>query len=74
MDIEHQRHGVIGYAMTGERGVFVGLRDPKQPSDVALKFIDAMRRAGIQVKTAHWTVPIFVQYPLDFDLFIGPPD
>jgi hypothetical protein len=74
--------GTIGYAMTGDRGVFVGLRDPKQPSDLALKFIDAMRRAGIPVKTAHWTVPISahwtvpisVQYPLDFDLFIGPPD
>jgi hypothetical protein len=29
---------------------------------------------GVEVKTAHRTATVFAQYPLDFDLSIGPPN
>jgi hypothetical protein len=64
---------IVGYGNSPtERGVMVGLRAPDHPSDLALKFIEALRRGGITVTTTVWISPMFGQFPLDFDLFIGP--
>jgi hypothetical protein len=67
--------GINGFGLTNDdHGVLVGLKDPKQPSDLALKFIDALRRGGIDVKTTVWKSDAYAeQFPLDFDLFIAPP-
>jgi hypothetical protein len=55
-----------------DRGVMVGLKKPENPSDLALKFIDALRRSGLEVRTIQWEGPVAANFPIDFDLFIGP--
>jgi hypothetical protein len=64
-----------GFAMlASEHGIMVGLRNPERPSDLALKFIDALKRGGLtDVKTTKWGIPPGDNTPLDFDLFIGLP-
>jgi hypothetical protein len=61
------------YADSSQRGVFVGLVDPDNPSALAKKFIEALK-TGVDVQTTKWggddwkppTVPGH-----DFDLFVS---
>jgi hypothetical protein len=71
MDVKTLLVTGVSYSST-DHGIMVGLRTPDHPSDLALKFIDALRRGGLEVSTVEWSSPVFAQYPLDFDLFIGP--
>jgi hypothetical protein len=60
---------VLAYAASEhDKGVMVGLVDPEKPSDLAVKFVYAMRSAGFDVKIVRWEAQIGA---LDFDLFIG---
>jgi hypothetical protein len=53
-----------------EKGVIVGLKNPEHPSDLALKFIDALHKAGVEPTTRQW--PNAENYPgPDFALFIA---
>ena len=63
----------IGYRMNEtDKGVLVGLKYPDHPSDLALKFIDALRKAGVEASTTHW--PNAESLPgLDFNLFVSSP-
>jgi hypothetical protein len=64
---------VNGFGTPEDHGVLVGLRNTDQPSDAAIKFIESLRRGGIEVKTTTWNTPLFAQFPLDFNLFLAPP-
>lgn len=60
-----------------DHGILVGLLNPNAPSDLAKKYIAALKTAGLEIKTTKWgsidqpaTVP---QGQIDFDLFICEP-
>ncbi|KJC35657.1 hypothetical protein UP09_31015 [Bradyrhizobium sp. LTSP885] len=58
-----------GYgSLSTDRGVLVGLRDPRKPSALALRFIDALRQGGIDASTTYWAGD---QGDIDFDLFVA---
>lgn len=60
----------FGYAIAdSEKGIIVGLKNPEHPSDLALKFIDALRKAGVEPSTTRW--PVENLPGLDFDLFVA---
>jgi hypothetical protein len=62
---------LIGYANTeSDRGIMVGLKNPEHPSDLAVKFIDALRKAGVEPSTTHWRNAESAPGP-DFDLFVA---
>jgi hypothetical protein len=52
----------------GNRGVMVGLAHPSKPSELAIKFIDALKAAGFEIRRVQWRGQVS---RLDFDLFIG---
>jgi len=52
----------------GDRGVMVGMAHPSKPSELAIKFIDALRAAGFEIRIVPWRGQVS---RLDFDLFIG---
>jgi hypothetical protein len=72
--IDVQGPEIAGADSENDRGVLVGLRYPDHPSDLSLRFIAAIKAAGIDVETTLWgekgeqmvVPPDF----LDFDLFI----
>jgi hypothetical protein len=53
-----------------EKGVIVGLKNPEHPSDVAIKFLDALRKAGVEPTTTQWANAENYPGP-DFALFIA---
>lgn len=56
-----------------QKGVFVGLVDPDNPSDLAKKFIEAIK-SGIDVQTTRWGSEDWKPPTLpghDFDLFVS---
>jgi hypothetical protein len=52
-----------------DKGVMVGLTDPTRPSDLAIRFIYALRSTGFDAKPVRWAGPSGGD--VDFDLFIG---
>ena len=50
-----------------ETGILVGLTDPKKPSDLATKYMAALRAADFNIGITTWSVPLGT---LDFDLYI----
>jgi hypothetical protein len=61
-------------AAIGQTGIMVGMIDADQPSERAVKFRDALQRAGFDVKPTKWVIPPGMSTPggVDFNLFIGP--
>jgi hypothetical protein len=50
-----------------ESGVLVGLGNPENPSDLAKKYMAALRTADLKINTTKWQTPFGA---LDFDLYI----
>jgi hypothetical protein len=50
-----------------ENGILVGLIDPEKPSDLAVKFMAALRSANVEIGTTHGPGSLG---KMDFDLFV----
>jgi hypothetical protein len=50
-----------------ENGILIGVVDPQKPSDLAVKFINALRSADVELATTHGPGSVG---KLDFDLFV----
>jgi hypothetical protein len=50
-----------------ENGILIGLIDPEKPSDLAVKFMDVLRSANLEIHTTHGPGSMG---KMDFDLFI----
>lgn len=53
-----------------DKGLLVGLIDPKNPSELATQFIEALQKSGLTVGTTLWAVENNAGQ-LDFNLFVA---
>jgi hypothetical protein len=54
-----------------ETGILVGLIDPEKPSELANKYIEVLRSAGLEIGTTKWQMVIPTPSKnIDFDLYV----